>query len=654
MDGHTPAPQPSQDTAPATSSEVDALKSRMEQLENHIVRLVDLVNTNGLSIKSSPTSHTTYSTPFYNGTPTASQSKSTALDRTFLALDDLSRGYTESPNGTPRNESAARSDISQIAWPSVFLSNSFPQPSARSTQNLFDIASALPKQEIVNILVDYHLNNDGVFWHFVQDNVFRAELSQFSQVRFTPSLILVDPAWLALLVAMLSLLHETDLVTAALIGDRGTIQQMDEMLVDAFDTAMYASRIFHKPQVRILQALLILESPQQQGRFLNSRMDHGIIWHDLAVSIPDHQLPSDPAFPPHLPLYTREWSSRLAHNLLFVDMIAEAIETDRRDGAPSHSIRLAAGEVITPRPRNFRDEDLWSPGAVTQRTEPHPSFVLTEVSWQIHAFQVAHYWKIISELIRDPTAMTPELVKSIDSQLRQGDYELLSLRASHQLSPIQDLLLESFHGSYQQRVLRLHRHYFMRSYSDQTYDFSQTAALTAARAIIKGHKDVFEKKNMYSLRFATLVFFSHHMSAAVLLFIHGCLNSSARQGIERELKWSLDLFEQAQPPNGTGDQSFWHLSVGRGRIFIEAMLNTLSSNPPTDLRSIENYMMELNRRGVERPAVNPTSPSPEDLQQFSLPALFSLLDGTAKGNIQDNDMLQDPAQLDWDSMFMGF
>ncbi|KAK6906329.1 hypothetical protein I203_100314 [Kwoniella mangroviensis CBS 8507] len=362
------------------------------------------------------------------------------------------------------------------------------------------------------------------------------------------------------------------------------------MLVDAFDSAMYAS-IFHRPQVRILQALLILESPQQQGRFLDSRIDHGIIWHDLAV---------------------------------------------RRDGAPSHSVRLAAGEVITPRPRNFRDEDLWSPGAVTQRTEPHPSFVLTEVSWQIHAFQVAHYWKIVSDLIRDPTAMTPELVKSIDSQLRQGDYELLSLRASHQLSPIQDVVVESFHGSYQQRVLRLHRHYFMRSYSDQTYDFSQTAALTAARAIIKGHKDVFEKKNMYSLRFATLVFFSHHISAAVLLFIHGY------------------LFEQAQPPNSTDDQSFWHLSVGRGRLFIGAMLNTLSSNPPTHLRSIENYMMELNRREVERPAVNTASPSPEDLQQFSLPALFGFLGGSTQGDIQDNDMLQNPTQLDWDSMFMGF
>ncbi|OCF56166.1 hypothetical protein L486_06107 [Kwoniella mangroviensis CBS 10435] len=148
MDGHTPATQPPQDTAPATSSEVDALKSRMEQLENQIVRLVDLVNNNGLSIESSSTSLTTFATPIYNGTPTASQSKSTALDRTFLALDDLSRGYTESPSGTPRNESAARSDISQIAWPSVFLSNSFPQSSARPTQNLFDIASALPKQEI--------------------------------------------------------------------------------------------------------------------------------------------------------------------------------------------------------------------------------------------------------------------------------------------------------------------------------------------------------------------------------------------------------------------------------------------------------------------------------------------------------------------------
>ncbi|OCF56167.1 hypothetical protein L486_06108 [Kwoniella mangroviensis CBS 10435] len=290
-------------------------------------------------------------------------------------------------------------------------------------------------------------------------------------------------------------------------------------------------------------------------------------------------------------------------------MIADAIETDRRDGAPSHSVRLAAGEVITPRPRNFRDEDLWSPGAVTQRTEPHPSFVLTEVSWQIHAFQVAHYWKIVSDLIRDPTAMTPELVKSIDSQLRQGDYELLSLRASHQLSPIQDVVVESFHGSYQQRVLRLHRHYFMRSYSDQTYDFSQTAALTAARAIIKGHKDVFEKKNMYY------------------------------------------LFEQAQPPNSTDDQSFWHLSVGRGRLFIGAMLNTLSSNPPTHLLSIENYMMELNRREVERPAVNTASPSPEDLQQLSLPALFGFLGGSTQGDIQDNDMLQNPTQLD---MFMGF
>nr|XP_019049887.1 hypothetical protein I302_00306 [Kwoniella bestiolae CBS 10118]OCF28817.1 hypothetical protein I302_00306 [Kwoniella bestiolae CBS 10118] len=675
MDGLTPAPT-SQAQIPAGGTEVDALRSRMEQLENHIVRLVDLVDTSGLVLKTSPAVHTTYPTPFSNHASASSSSntpKTSTLDMTFLALDDLSRGYSPSASGTHRNESALRSDISHQGWPSIFLSNNLVPPSPRTTQAMFDIASAIPQQEIITILVDYHLSNFGMFWHFMQRNVFEAELAQFHQVRLAPNLIFVDPAWLALLIAVLrvslqALIEDTDPALVLLVGDKPTLRKMDTSFADAFETAIFAARIFHKPQVRMLQALMILTSPQQLCRCVEASSDRGALWHDMAISlckhlrlntldhnVPDDDLPTDPAFPPQLPHFTREWASRLTHSLLFVGQIAEAIETDRRESGVSRSIRLTASEVSTPPPRNFRDEELWSRDMSTSRTEPHPSFVLTEVSWQIHAFQVAHYWKIISDHIRDPSTMTMEVVRSIDTQLRQGDYELLSLRSSHQLSTFQDLILESFHGSYQQRVLRLHRNFFMRSYSDPTYDFSQSAALSAARAIIKGHKDVSERQIMFMAPgFPTLAFYSHHISAAVLLFIHACLKPSARQGIERELQVSMELFQQAQPPHSEDERPFWDTSVGRGRLFIEAMLKTLSSNPPTDIPSIESYMLNLNLRGANAPVPHSDAPIPsDDLQQVSLPALFNMFDGSAQ-DAQNGDVVsQDPA-LDWDSLFMGF
>ncbi|WVW79656.1 hypothetical protein I302_101625 [Kwoniella bestiolae CBS 10118] len=604
MDGLTPAPT-SQAQIPAGGTEVDALRSRMEQLENHIVRLVDLVDTSGLVLKTSPAVHTTYPTPFSNHASASSSSntpKTSTLDMTFLALDDLSRGYSPSASGTHRNESALRSDISHQGWPSIFLSNNLVPPSPRTTQAMFDIASAIPQQEIITILVDYHLSNFGMFWHFMQRNVFEAELAQFHQVRLAPNLIFVDPAWLALLIAVLrvslqALIEDTDPALVLLVGDKPTLRKMDTSFADAFETAIFAARIFHKPQVRMLQALMILTSPQQLCRCVEASSDRGALWHDMAI---------------------------------------------RRESGVSRSIRLTASEVSTPPPRNFRDEELWSRDMSTSRTEPHPSFVLTEVSWQIHAFQVAHYWKIISDHIRDPSTMTMEVVRSIDTQLRQGDYELLSLRSSHQLSTFQDLILESFHGSYQQRVLRLHRNFFMRSYSDPTYDFSQSAALSAARAIIKGHKDVSERQIMFMAPgFPTLAFYSHHISAAVLLFIHACLKPSARQGIERELQVSMELFQQAQPPHSEDERPFWDTS-------------TLSSNPPTDIPSIESYMLNLNLRGANAPVPHSDAPIPsDDLQQVSLPALFNMFDGSAQ-DAQNGDVVsQDPA-LDWDSLFMGF
>ncbi|WWC90947.1 uncharacterized protein L201_005885 [Kwoniella dendrophila CBS 6074] len=712
MEGHQPPPStPAPNAVTSNSAEVETLKNRMAELENHIKRLVNLVDHKSPSAssipKTSPLSHGTYATPYPSqNVPTPSSTTSSTLlsantcgqscrlDKHFLALDDLSRGYTSSPSSTPKNDISSnstsnRSDVPRMAeaWPNIFMANDY-----KSSQTLYDIVAAIPKEDTLLVLVDHHFSNDGVFWHFVQENVFKCELVQFNQVRYTPNMLLVDPAWLALLVAILriaiaSLLSDNDLAVALLVGDKSALESMDKLLCEAFETALHGSRVLHKPQVRIFQALLILLSSKQSGRFLEHKDEKGVLWHDVAVSMckhlrlsstpestDDQDLLVDPAFPPFPSLYTREWISRLSHGLLFMDEVITAIETDRRGGDTNHSIRLSAAEVTTPSPKNYRDEDLWNDKADTQqRIGPHPSFILTEVSFQLHGFRTAYLWKTISGLIREPSTMTTEIVRAIDADIRQGDYELLSLRTSHQLNRVQDILLESFHGSYQQRCLRLHRHFFLRSYEDSLYDFSQSAALSAARAIIKGHKDVVQKHNTFNPRFLALVFFSHHVSAATLLFIHGCLQPTARQGIQEELQSSLELFRKAQPPNGCEDQERWYTSVSRGRLFIEAMLNALYDNPPTDLPSIENYMMNLNRRGVEPINEDRTViPQMVENQSHSLPNLpnfFTFIDtsntyqtsnpstnsAVAAGVCQSYETLTpEQTQMDWDSMFMGF
>ncbi|WWC72832.1 uncharacterized protein I206_106796 [Kwoniella pini CBS 10737] len=680
MEGHTPAPASASQGSPATSSEVEALKDRLELLEKHIVRLVDIVDTaqtpNGSAHKSSPHSHSIYPTPLSHQavtTPASAPSKSTAIDKTFLALDDLSRGYTESPGNDLTNHSSIRSDIPRPVdiWPSVFKINESTLSDTKTSQLIYEIVSVVPEDQVVSVLVDHHLTNDGIFWHFVQENVFKAELSQFTQARHAPSLILVDPAWLALLIAILrvsiqSLLSDNDLAATLLVGNKAMLKLMDRSLADAFETAMYASKVLHEPQVRILQALLLLMGPQQLGRFLDTNTEKGTLWHDVAVSlcihlrltgvddtVTDDDLPRDPAFPAQSPLYTREWSSRYVHSLLFLDEVLEALETDRRGSSKARSVRLTADHVTSPAPRNFRDEDLWCEGIdVKRKVEPQPSFVLTEVSWQNHAFRTAYYWKIISGLIRDPSMMTLDIVRSIDSELRQGDNELLSLRNSHQLTRVQDILLESFHGSYQQRCLRLHRQYFLRSYSDRTYDFSQSAALSAARSIVQGHKNVVQKYDTFNPRFLALVFFSHHVSATVLLFIHGCLKPSARSDIQSELQSSLTLFINAIPPNSVEDRQTWTLSVGRGKLFIEAMLTALSNDPPADLSGVENYLLHLNQRGSESPSADQDSSTALPDETFTLPSLLGMFDDSGDGYIPNGGMsAQYPAQLD---MFMGF
>ncbi|WWD20927.1 hypothetical protein CI109_105405 [Kwoniella shandongensis] len=678
MDGHVPA-----QAIPfrsASGNEVEALKAQMKQLESHIGRLVEAASHSLAPASSLPSSTprsypsaTSFSAPALSTPPsTTGPSETSALDRTFLALDDLSRGVNKSASNTPAIALTPSTQHGVDAWPAIFLGTDSPIPSQRSSQLIYDIVAAIPKDEMLTMLVDHHFDDEGAYWHYVQRNVLQLEIEQFNSVRDCPGVLLVDPAWLALLVAisrisLRSLVSDELFATERVTPDGSTLASMDSQLDEAFDLALYCAGAFRKPQIRILQAFLIMISQQQIGRSMGAWDQRATFWHDMAISIckllrlhvitdamPDQDLPIDPAFPPSCPLYTREWSSRFVHNIVFMDKLIEAIEADRGGGEHPPGTHGFANLVTIPTPRNFRDEDLWNGLETTGRREPHPSFVLTEIIWQIHGFKITRLWRIITGLIRDPSSFTPEVVQSLDAEVRQGDYELLSLRSSYQLKQIEDILLESFHGSYQQRILRLHRSFFLRSYTDNQFAYSQAAALTAARAIIKGHKDVVDRHNTYRPRFLSLVFFSHHISAAILLFIHGCFKPSDRQRIQEELGSSHELFARARSPVLIENLQYWTLSVARGKLFIRAMSEALLHNPPSDLPAIEKFLLDLNSRGVDPADLDFASETSVNVTDFSLPSFFGLLDDPNQTYVQDSNAMLQNGVLDWDSIFAGF
>ncbi|WRT69335.1 uncharacterized protein IL334_006319 [Kwoniella shivajii] len=270
-DGHQPAPASS-----SSSSEVELLKARLGQLENHISHLVTLVDQNNSAAAKSPNTTTPYisptafHTPFSNFSTSTTSSrpaaKASALDRTFLALDDLSKGYSpasSSKTATPVSPQAVGGGPGE-QWPSVFLGTDSNTITSRPTQT-YEILSSLPPETLVKVLIDYHFEHDGVLWHFVQEDVFRLELEQFSRVRFTTNVLLVDPAWLALLIALLkvssrSLLSDDLLTVSLLAGDTTMLEATCKSLEEAFDTALYCARALHRPQIRILQALTVMVS----------------------------------------------------------------------------------------------------------------------------------------------------------------------------------------------------------------------------------------------------------------------------------------------------------------------------------------------------------------------------------------------------------
>ncbi|ORY33484.1 hypothetical protein BCR39DRAFT_520372 [Naematelia encephala] len=66
---------------------------------------------------------------------------------------------------------------------------------------------------------------------------------------------------------------------------------------------------------------------------------------------------------------------------------------------------------------------------------------------------------------------------------------------------------------------------------------------------------------------AGLVFFSHHLSAAVILFVHACFTSAVRPEIREELRTSARLFQQVPP-----ESSFrWSKAVSQGGNIVQVM-----------------------------------------------------------------------------------
>ena len=86
-----------------------------------------------------------------------------------------------------------------------------------------------------------------------------------------------------------------------------------------------------------------------------------------------------------------------------------------------------------------------------------------------------------------------EEVLQVDRELRQSQEELLTMKLNHDLNENQTVAFFLTNSSYMARGIRLHRSFFLRSYEDERYMYSQRTVLSWARQTMAGHQILLTK-----------------------------------------------------------------------------------------------------------------------------------------------------------------
>ncbi|KAF8176694.1 hypothetical protein K438DRAFT_1979054 [Mycena galopus ATCC 62051] len=459
-------------------------------------------------------------TPSHMESPSYSvNTPNTETEDAAQALEDIALGRrqyhslglnSEVPDSHTRNASL----VALGAFTSIFLGTPPPKRSvlqggSQSENDPF--LKSLPDKSVSDALVQIFLSDIAWIYQILHGPTFLDECRQLWSGIEQGTDYVIDPAWFACYFMVLawaaSSLNTLNMPAALKHYPASDVAGLPGVWSRTAELALHASSWAAKPQLRAVQAILLKISYERPGSQSADDADEGtsfFVWLAAATRICQllglHRLGSDPnimpADDPALPtqpcLLKRELAKRifffcLTHDWIFVT------------GSPGMS-QIHVNSFDTDHPLNLDEDDL----GLTMAVPEHPPNYMSVYSYTKNLFVLAQFQRVATDLTQQRAAVGYATILQLDAGLQKEIHRL------EHLCDFSNSLLHSYHrplllAILHNRVVRLHRSFFMRGMNpktpdDKQYKESVTASLRSAEAVCQMLRELGENGHLRALQ----------------------------------------------------------------------------------------------------------------------------------------------------------
>ncbi|KAJ7471415.1 hypothetical protein B0H11DRAFT_2039851 [Mycena galericulata] len=447
-------------------------------------------------IKTSETTPRQTESPSYSAnTPnTETEDAAQALENIALGRRQyLSLGLNSE---VPGSQNCNASFVAPGAFTSIFLGAAPPKRSVlQGTHSENDtFLRSLPDKDVSDTLVHIFLTDISWIYPILHGPTFLDECRQLWSAVEKGTDHVIDPAWFACYFMVLawaaSSLNALNMPTALQHYPASDVASLPEVWCRAGEVALQASSWAAKPQLRAVQAILLKISYDRPGSQSAGDADEGtsfFVWLAAATRICQllglHRLGSDPnTMPPNdsaLPAQPCLLKRELAKRLFFYCLVHDWIFVTASPGMS----QIHVNSFDTDPPLNLDEEEL----GLTMTVPEHPPNFMSVYSYTKNLFILAQFQRVATDLTQQRAPVGYATILQLDAGLQKEIHRLehvcdFSNPALH--SYHRPLLLAILHN----RVVRLHRSFFMRGMNPQTqedkqYKESVIASLRSAEAV---------------------------------------------------------------------------------------------------------------------------------------------------------------------------
>ncbi|KAJ7487925.1 hypothetical protein FB451DRAFT_1225947 [Mycena latifolia] len=450
-----------------------------------------------------PGARTSEPTPTHTESPSYSvDTPRTETEDAAQALEDMALGRRQYHalglnSEVPGSRAHNTSFVAPGAITSIFLETQPPKHAphrgAQSENDTF--LKSLPTRLVSDTLVQIFLTDISWIYQIIHGPIFLDECRQLWWAIEKGTDHVIDPAWFAcyfmILACAASSLNARNVPPALRHYAASDVAGLPRVWYRTAEIALQASSWAAKPQLRAVQAILLKISFERPGSQQSADdSDEGtsfFVWLAAATRIsqllglhrlgsdPNTMPPDDPALPAQPCLLKRELAKRifffcLVHDWIFVT------------ASPGMS-QIHVNSYDTDSPLNLDEEEL----GLTMTVPEHPPNYMSVYSYMKNLFILAQFQRVATDLSQQRAPVGYATILQLDAGLQKEIHRL------EHLCDFSNPLLSSYHrplilAILHNRVVRLHRSFFMRGMNpktpeDKQYKESVTASLRSAEAV---------------------------------------------------------------------------------------------------------------------------------------------------------------------------